>query len=165
MSAMTDIYRYLDEHGIGYERFDHPAVYTVDQVEALIPDLPGVKTKNLFLRDRKGQRHFLVVVPAQLRVDLKACGQAIGAGKLSFGSEERLKDHLGVDAGSVTLLGLVNDLEHRVEVFIDRGLWDADKIQCHPLVNTATLTISKEGLEAFLAATGHDFHVLPVPGR
>ncbi|HSR69820.1 MAG TPA: prolyl-tRNA synthetase associated domain-containing protein [Acidobacteriota bacterium] len=160
---MSDIYGFLDQHGISYERFRHPPVYTVEQVEELIPDLPGVKTKNLFLRDRKGKRHFLVVVPARQRVDLKACAQAIGAGKLSFGSEERLKHHLGVDAGSVTLLGLVNDPEHRVEVFIDRGIWDADKIQCHPLVNTATLTISKRGLETFLGATGHSFSVLQVP--
>ncbi|HSR50013.1 MAG TPA: prolyl-tRNA synthetase associated domain-containing protein [Acidobacteriota bacterium] len=162
---MSDIEKVLDGLGIGYRRYDHPAVYTVEQVEEVIPDLPGAKTKNLFLRDRKGRRHFLIVVAARKRVDLKACAQDLGAGKLSFASEERLRKHLGVDAGAVTLLALINDSERQVEVFIDRAIWESEEVQCHPLVNTATLVLSHQGLRDFLAGSGHDFQVLDVPSR
>ncbi len=159
-----DIYALLDRHGIAYRRFDHPAVFTVEQSHALrTADMPGKDTKNLFLRDEKGTRHFLVTVGHEKRVDIKALRKILNASKLSFGSPERLRAHLGVEPGSVTLLGLVNDPGHAVEFYIDRALWDAEGICCHPLVNTATLCIPHEGIVAFLQATGHEAHVIEVP--
>ncbi|MEE4605449.1 MAG: YbaK/EbsC family protein, partial [Desulfobacteraceae bacterium] len=116
---MTDVYQFLADHHIEYQRHDHPAVFTVADVERLVPPLPAAKTKNLFLRDKKGKRHFLVVVPARKRVDIKALGAAIGAGQLSFGSPARLKRYLGVDPGSVTILALIRDSGHAVEVVFD----------------------------------------------
>ena len=103
---MSDVYQFLADHHIEYKRHDHPAVFTVADVERLVPPLPAAKTKNLFLRDKKGKRHFLVVVPAQKRVDIKALGAAIGAGRLSFGSPARLKRYLGVDPGSTSRIRL-----------------------------------------------------------
>jgi Ala-tRNA(Pro) deacylase len=120
---MTDVYQFLVDNQVEYERHDHPPVYTVADVERLVPPLPAAKTKNLFLRDKKGKRHFLVVVPAQKRVDIKALGAVIGAGRLSFGSAERLKRYLGVDPGSVTILAIIRDPDHAVEVFFDEILW------------------------------------------
>lgn len=161
---MTDICAFLSGHGIAFERFDHAAVFTVEESSQL-PPMPGAGTKNLFLRDEKGTRLFLVVVSHEKRVDLKQLRAVLGVGKLSFGSPESLKQHLGVDPGSVTVLGLVHDEAHAVEAVIDRELWDAASVQCHPLVNTATLVIPHQGLVTFLAATGHVPRIVDVPAR
>src|SRR5436190_2172421 len=143
----------------------HPAVMTVEESERLVPPLPGAKTKNLFLRDKKGTRHFLVTVPHDVTVDLGALGGDIGAGRLGFASAERLQRHLGITPGSVSLLALVNDRTHAVEFVIDRRLWDADAVHAHPLVNTATLVIAHDELERFLAATGHAPRIVDIAGR
>ena len=160
-----DIYRYLSEHGIDYKRHDHPPVFTCEEADRLVPELPAAKTKNLFLRDKKGLRHFLVVVGYEKAVDLKALAALMGVGGLSFASPERLKKYIGVDPGAVTILGLVHDVKGEVGVIIDEGLWDATAYRCHPLVNTSTLVISKENLERFLGLTGHQHQILDVPGR
>ncbi len=162
---MADFYQFLTDNQIDYERHDHPAVFTVDDVERLVPALPAVKTKNLFLRDKKGRRHFLVAVPAQKRVNIKALGAAIGAGHLSFGSPDRLKKHLGVDPGAVTVLATINDPDHAVELYFDSVLWAEETFQFHPLVNTSTLVISKEGLKRFFELTGHEIRLLDVPSQ
>jgi Ala-tRNA(Pro) deacylase len=161
---MSDFYRFLEENRIAYQRHDHPPVYTVEEAGRLVPPLPGAKTKNLFLRDKKGQRHFLVVVPAEKRVDIKALPQALGSDRLSFGSAERLKKYLGVEPGAVTLLAIFNDPSHKVELIVDENLWDAETFQFHPLVNTSTLVISRDDLQRFIAKTGHEAKVLKVPG-
>ena len=162
---MFDVYQFLADKHIDYERHDHPPVFTVADVERLVPPLPAAKTKTLFLRDKKGKRHFLVVVPAQKRVDIKALGTVIGADRLSFGSPNRLKRYLGVDPGSVTILAVINDREKTVEVIMDRALWTAEAFQFHPLVNTSTLVISRDNLKRFLDKTGHKVHILDVPGQ
>lgn len=160
-----DLDSFLAKHGVEAERIEHPPVMTVEESERLVPPLPGAKTKNLFLRDRKGARHFLVTVPHDVAVDLDALGVEIGAGRLGFGSPERLSNHLGIKPGAVSLLALVNDTSHAVEVVIDRHLWEADAVHAHPLVNSATLVIPHAELERFLAATGHQARVIEVPGR
>ncbi|MBL0170533.1 MAG: prolyl-tRNA synthetase associated domain-containing protein [Gemmatimonadaceae bacterium] len=160
---MPDIYAFLDELGIAYERCDHPAVFTVSEVHQLVPPLRGAHTKNLFLRDKKGRQHVLVVVASDKQVDIKSLSGMLGLGHLSFGSPERLHKYLGIEPGSVTLLALLNDANHEVAVFIDRDLWDADALQCHPLVNTATLVIARDGIERFLRATGHPYQLVEVP--
>ncbi|GBC61411.1 prolyl-tRNA synthetase associated domain-contain ing protein [Desulfonema ishimotonii] len=162
---MTDIYEFLTQHNIPFERHDHPPVYTVEEADRLVPPLSAAKTKNLFLRDKKGKRHFLVVVPGDKQVDLKGLTKAIGTDKISFGSPERLKKHLGIEPGSVSMLAVANDAEQAVELFIDKALWADDAFQCHPLVNTATLVVPKTGIEAFFSATGHEAHLIEVPAR
>ncbi len=157
----VDIYSFLDQHQIAYQRFDHPAVFTCEEAEKC-PQMPGKGTKNLLLRDRDGKRHFLVVVGHEKQVDLKALKDMLGVSKLSFASPERLKKYLDVEPGSVTLLGVVNDADHGVEVVIDEALW-GQSLQCHPLVNTATLVLPHEGIEKFLNATHTLFRSLKVP--
>ena len=154
--------RFLQQHGIAPARHEHAAVMTVEESERLVPKLPGAKTKNLFLRDKKGARHFLVTVPHALAVDLNALGAALGAGRLGFASAERLARHLGITPGSVSLLALVNDAAHAVEFVIDRSLWEAAAVQAHPLTNDATMVIPHADLERFLAATGHAARVIDV---
>lgn len=151
----TQVLQFLDHHNIDYEQHHHPPVFTCEEAAHHCPNLVDINTKNLFLRDRKGKRHFLVVTDHQTVTDLKALGEAIGVSKLSFGSPERLSRYLGVEPGSVTVLALVNDPEHEVELYIQEDVWEASRLACHPLVNTSTLVISKDGLKQFLSATGH----------
>ena len=131
--------------------------------DRLVPKLPGAKTKNLFLRDKKGARHFLVTVRHDLAVDLNVLGTALNAGRLGFASPERLQKHLGITPGSVSLLALINDQSGAVEFIIDRALWEADAVQAHPLVNTATMVLVHGDLERFVAATGHTPRVIDIP--
>src|SRR5438552_14692317 len=129
-----DLTAFLAHHGIRLQRFAHPPVMTVEESERLVPRLPGAKTKNLFLRDKKGARHFLVTVPHDIAVDLIALGVQLGAGRLGFASSERLMKHLGITPGSVSLLALVNDTAHAVELLIDRRFWDGYAVQANATV-------------------------------
>jgi len=160
-----DIERFLAEHGIAYQRYDHAAVYTCEEAEVHVPDIPAAKTKNVFLTDQKGRRHFLVVVGYEKSIDLAALGPLLGAQKLRLASPRRLQEHLGVDPGAVSLLGLANDRERAVELVLDVPIAEAAAVRCHPLVNTATLSIDREGMRRFYAATGHTPRVMEVPGR
>ncbi len=161
---METIYSYLDNQGIRYERHDHPALYTCEDAQRWIPHLAGAPTKNLFLKNRKGKRHFLCVVLEEKKVDLKALSSLVESTDLSFGSPERLKRYLGIAPGCVSLLALLHDKEHAVEVWIDEDVWRYDSMQCHPLQNTSTLVISREGMEKFFHSTGHTFHLANIPG-
>ena len=161
-----DIYAFLEEHQIPYQRADHPPVFTCEQAMALVPkDLPGGETKNLFVKDKKGRVHFLVVVGYDKSVDLKALSDILGSPRLSLASPERLQKYLGVEPGSVSLLGIVNDAESAVEVIMDQAVWNHDALRCHPLVNTATLVIKREDIERLFQITNHKFRVIEVPGR
>ena len=160
-----DLAAFFAHHAIEAKRFEHSPVMTVEESKRLVPDLPGAKTKNLFVRDKKGLRHILVTVPHDLAVDLNSLGLLLGAGRLGFASPERLRKYLGITPGSVSLLALVNDAAHAVEFVLDRHLWEADAVQAHPLVNDATMVLPHAQLQRFLAATGHVAHVVDVPGK
>jgi Ala-tRNA(Pro) deacylase len=161
----SPFYDFLAEHGIVYQRCDHPAVYTVEEAARLVPPLPGAKTKNLFLRDHAGRRHFLVCVPAAKQVDLRSLSETIGGSRLSFGSADRLRRCLGVEPGAVTLLAVFNDPGGAVSLFVDEDLWQADAFQFHPLVNTATLVMSRQEVARFVELTGHALRVIRVPQK
>ena len=162
---MPDIFEFLAANGISYGRFDHPAVFTTAESEMNVPELPAASAKNLFLRDNKGLRHFLLVVGFNAAVDLKALSVQLEVKRIGFASEERLMTHLGISTGSFSLLALINDPENKVEVIIDQAIWDADALAMHPLINTATLCVSHDDLERFLELTGHHPNVLSVPVR
>ena len=149
---VTDI---LDTMGIFYARHEHPPVATVVEAEKYWTDLRGAHCKNLFLRNNKGNRHYLVVAEASRRVDLKALTRALGEDRLSFASPERLKRCLGLEPGSVSPFGLVHDADKEVRVVVDAGLKAAEKVNFHPNVNTATLEISFGDFERFLARCGN----------
>jgi Ala-tRNA(Pro) deacylase len=125
----------------------------------------GAKTKNIFVRDKKGKRHFLVVVGYEKTVDLKSLSSLLGVSSMTMASPDRLKRYLGVDPGSVTILAVINDTDGKVEVVFDKALWESPSFRCHPLVNTSTLAIPKEGVQRFLGLTGHKVTVVGVPGR
>lgn len=163
LRPMSSLSTFLEIHGIAPVTHSHQPVMTVAEAEQLLQPLPGAMTKNLFLRDPKGRRHFLVTVPHTFAVDLAALGELLAAGRLGFASPERLQRHLGITPGSVSLLALVNDQAHAVEFVIDRTLWEADFVHAHPLRNDATMLVSHADLERLLAATGHEPRVIKVP--
>jgi Ala-tRNA(Pro) deacylase len=160
-----DIYEFLLQNRIHYERYDHEAVFTCEQADRLDIKTTAAKTKNLFLRDRKGRRHFLVTVGDEKSVDIKGLEEVLNVKGLSFASSERLLEYLGLMPGSVTILSVLNDTSGRVEVIVDKDLWQYNTIQCHPLVNTSTLVISRHDIERFLSLTGHAPKIMDVPGR
>lgn len=161
----TDVEGFLRQHGIAFRKVEHPAVYTYEEAERLVPPLPGAHTKNLFLRDRKGRRHFLVVVGGSASVDLNGLAKVVGEPKLGMASPERLKRFLGVEPGAVSLLGLLHDEERTVEVVVDAEVWNAEALHCHPLVNNATLSLPSAGVERFFAVLGYEPRVVEVPLR
>ena len=144
----------LAELGIAQQTVEHPPVFTVEEAKALRGNLPGHHVKNLFLRNKK-EEMWLVVAIEDRAVDLKRLGEVLGAGRLSFGSPDRLRRHLGVEPGSVTPLALVNDTSLSVRLAVDRGLTHGGPVNVHPLVNTMTTAMSAEDLLRFFAATGH----------
>jgi Ala-tRNA(Pro) deacylase len=152
MMDRDGLLRVFGEHGVDHVTTDHPAQFHVGD-NPDIDRLPGAHTKNLFLKDAKGQL-WLVSAEQSTTIDLKALPKAIGSARLSFGSAELMLEALGVTPGSVTAFGLVNDTARRVRFVIDKALWDADEVNFHPLVNTATTRVSQAGLRRFLEAVG-----------
>ena len=155
MSQKQLVYNTLTDMGIPYHTVEHSAVFTVEEIRLL--DFPP-KTKiakNLFLRDAKGIRHFLLVVDAEQAVNLKHLEPVLNCTRLSFASEERLQKYLGLAKGAVSPFGLINDTENHVEVYFDKKLCEADAIGVHPNDNTATVLIAFDGLLKFIETIGH----------
>lgn len=148
----------LDANGFAYLRTVHPAVFTCEEAALHQPDVPAVSTKNLFLCDKKKRRFFLAVTSCEKIVSLDDLASRLGVAHVRFGSEDDLIRLLGVMRGSVTMMGLVNDGEHKVELWMDSEIWQAGYFQSHPLVNTATLVLAKSELERFFELTGHALH-------
>ena len=131
-------YDLLEELKIEYKKVEHEAVYTCEEMDRLHLNDYGIVLKNLFLRDGKGKKHFLVVFKGEKEVNLKELGENIGS-RLSFASEERLLKYLNLTKGSVTPLGVYFDKEHEVEVYFDDELSEDDIVGVHPFENTATI--------------------------
>jgi Ala-tRNA(Pro) deacylase len=154
---------WMADNGVAQMTHDHPAVFRVDEGHELKAALPGVHTKNLFLKDKKG-RLWLISARQDTVVDLKRAPKTIGSDKLSFGNEALLYETLGVRGGSVTALGLINDPEHRVTFVLDKALWDADIVNFHPLANTATTALEQAAFRKFLALIGRQPIVVDFTG-
>jgi len=144
------VYDALDSLGIAYQRFEHPAVFTSEEADIHWRDLPGVRCKNLFLRNKKGNRHYLVILEISKQADLKEIVALVNDDRLSFGSPERLMTELGLTPGSVSPFGLLNDSDGSVVVLVDEELRGAPGLIFHPNINTASVVISWDGLERFL---------------
>jgi len=149
------VYEVLEKLGIAYVKHEHPPVYTVDQAEQYWEDIEGTHCKNIFLRNKKGKRHYLVILLASKKADLNALERQLGEDKLSFASPERLMRYLGLEPGSVSPFGLINDSKKEVQVIIDRDLRRAEIVNFHPNINTATVGIDFTDFEKFLAWCGN----------
>ncbi len=160
----TKLYADLQALNIPYDVVEHPAVFTVEESRAVDGDIPGAHTKNLFLKDAGG-RFWLVTVPAALRADLKALPAAMGAKRVSFGKGEDMERLIGVTPGSVTPLGAIADADGAVTIVLDATLAAADRVNCHPLRNTATLGLSGADLVRALTHWGHPPVIVDVPAQ
>lgn len=161
-ATREDLMARLEGLGIAVTTVEHDPVFTVEEARGLRGAIAGAHTKNLFLKDKKDAL-FLVVAPEDAAIELKHLHHRIGAsGRLSFGRAELLMETLGVAPGAVTAFAAINDTAGRVTVVLDKALLADGRVNCHPLVNTATTTIAADDLLAFLRATGHEPAILAV---
>jgi Ala-tRNA(Pro) deacylase len=152
----------LDRLGIAYVRHEHPPVFTVEDADKHWTALRGTHCKNLFLRNKKGNRHYLVIAPTSRAVDLRRLNGILNEDRLSFGSPERLMMCLGLEPGSVSPFGLINDGPKDVRVIVDEELRNSRFLGFHPNTNTTTLDISGADFEKFLAWCGNDVRYLKI---
>ena len=156
------VYDALDALGIAYESFEHPAVFNSEDAEVHWRPLGGTPVKNLFLRNKKGDRHYLVILGIDKRADLKQLAKIIGDDRFSFGSAERLMEKMGLTPGSVSPFGLLHDGSPDVQVIVDEDLRGAERLLFHPNINTATVTVSFADLERFIRSRGHSVRYIKV---
>ncbi len=156
------VYDFLAGLGIAYDRHEHPPVFTVEQAELHWAGISGAHCKNLFLRNKKGNHHYLVILLGSKKADLRRLEKELDEDRLSFGSAERLLRCLGLEAGSVSPFGLINDREKEVRVVIDEDLKTYDRVNFHPNVNTATIGLSFKDFERFLAACGNSVRFISI---
>lgn len=152
---MKDIYDILNELNIQYEKVEHPAVYTCAEADQYDRGPDCGKCKNLFLRNKKGDKNYLVILPAEKRLDLENLAEHLSETKLSFASAERLLKYLGLTPGSVSPFGLITDANKEVVVVVDNDLFKYPQLGFHPNINTATLIISVDDFKKYLDWTGN----------
>ena len=152
---MNEVLERLKALGIDYELEEHEAVFTIEAIIALGLNKRGMMPVNLFLRDYKGKRHFLVIHDGEKHTDLTKLREQIGCTRLSFGSPERLMKHLGLTPGSVSPFGLINNANHDVELVIDESIRGCEKLGFHPNINTATVWVSWDGFMRFVGDCGN----------
>jgi Ala-tRNA(Pro) deacylase len=154
------VYETLDSLGISYKRHEHPPVFTVEEAVKHWEGITGAHCKNLFLRNKKGNRHYLLIIEHTKRADLRILTQQLGEDRLSFGSAERLMRYLGLEEGSVSPFGLLNDSQKEVQVVIDKDLKGVERINFHPNINTVTVGIEFSDFEKFLESCGNPVRYL-----
>ncbi len=163
-ASPDDLFAFLDRLGVAHRTVTHPPLFTVEESQTLRGQIPGGHTKNLFLKDKKGLL-FLVVALEDAVIDLKSLHRRLGAsGRFSFGAAELMRETLGVEPGSVTPFGLINDTGQRVSVILDDGMMQHTHLNYHPLVNTMTTTIARADLLRFIEATGHRPRIEAISG-
>ena len=153
MKTRADLIAFFDAHGVDHDTTDHAAVFRVGEGEGIKDDIPGAHTKNLFLKDAKG-RLWLISAQDDTQIDLKRLHTVIGSARLSFGSAELMEQVLGVAPGSVTAFALINDAERQATFVLDARLAQAQRVNFHPMTNTATTGVSQAGFARFLQALG-----------
>ncbi|MGV7119671.1 prolyl-tRNA synthetase associated domain-containing protein [Sphingopyxis sp. 550A] len=152
----------LDALAVPFAAHEHVAVFTVAESDGVNAAIPGAHTKNLFLKD-SGGAFWLVTVPGEARVDLKALPAAIGSKRVSFGKAEDMDRLLGIAPGSVTPLAAINAPPGSITIVLDAGLAEAGRVNVHPLRNTATISLSGAVILDLLRRWGHDPVVAGVP--
>ncbi|MDP4090885.1 MAG: prolyl-tRNA synthetase associated domain-containing protein [Bacillota bacterium] len=149
------VYEALEGLGIPYKKYEHKAVFTVEEANNLDIRIPGGHCKNIFVCDKKKETYILVVLPDEKSVNFKELSNKTGYKGLKFASEEMLEKYLGLKAGSVSPFGLVNDDKKKVEVIIDKDIFRTGLVGFHPNVNTSTLTVTSEDFRKFLEGSGN----------
>jgi Ala-tRNA(Pro) deacylase len=160
MRGQKELYALLDQMAISYEYHEHPPLATINDAIIHWKDYNSGRCKNIFFRNHKGNRHYLVILEHLRLLDIHDLEKRLRQGKLTFASDERLKKRLGLEPGSVSPFGLINDTEKNVHLFIDEKLQESERLAFHPNVNTATLVISKTDFLRFLDHTGNTYEFI-----
>ena len=160
MRGPAAVYEALAALGIEFAGTEHQPVFTIEEMAALVFPPDVMVAKNLFLRDAKGRRHFLVVLAKDRPADLRALEKTLDCSRLSFASAERLEKHLKLTKGSVSPLGLVNDPDNAVEAVVDQSLSRHARIGVHPNDNSATLFLRYEDMLKIISANGRRVHFI-----
>lgn len=156
------LYKILDDLDIKYEVYEHEAIYTIEEAKNLDIKIPGQKVKNLFLKNRKGDKHYLMILDEEKIVNLKLLSKEIESTALSFASEERLEKYLKLKPGSVSPFGIINDEDKDVIILIDSDLKRDEKLGFHPNLNTSTLVLDYLDFEKFLHSQGNIFKYVDI---
>ncbi|HBG24040.1 MAG TPA: prolyl-tRNA editing protein [Rikenellaceae bacterium] len=154
IEAVLDL---LKDLKIFYQIWFHPPLPTIDAAMEYWKDLPGTHCKNLFFRNHKGNRHYLIIYECSHILDIHSLERSLKEGKLSFASDSRMQKYLGVSPGSVSPFGLINDSERHTRLFIDETLREAGQISFHPNDNRATVVIKGEDFFRFLDYCGNEY--------
>ncbi len=160
MEQYKIVYDALDQMGVAYQVAEHPPVMTAEEADRYIEGMPGVRTKTLFLCNKKGTEHYLVVLDDSKRVDMKQLAELLGEKGLRFASSQRLMDKLSLYPGAVSLFGLINNREKDVKVCLDREMLSEDQVTFHPNDNTRTLFLSTEDMLRFLRESGYEYRLI-----
>jgi Ala-tRNA(Pro) deacylase len=161
MEVDEKVYAYLEDIKVSYKKHEHPPVYTVEEANEHWENITGMHCKNLFLRDKKGRRHYLVVLESSKQVDIKKMNAQLNE-RLSFASPERLMKHLGLRPGSVSPFGLINNVDNQVSLILDQDIKEAQEVNFHPNVNTATLTIASKDFMHYVREVGNPWQYLTI---
>lgn len=162
MRGQQQVYDYLSKQGIHFEYYEHPEAPTIEIAMQYYRGENTTLCKNLFFRNHKGNRHYLVILDSSHSMDIHNIEHLLHQGKLTFASPERMMKYLGVKPGSVSLFALVNDINHEVTLFVDSQLLKAEKVSFHPNDNTASLVISVEDMKKFIRGIGNPYEILKV---
>ncbi|MBD3359727.1 MAG: prolyl-tRNA synthetase associated domain-containing protein [Candidatus Buchananbacteria bacterium] len=157
---MPNLEQFLQDEQITYILHEHPAVYTCEEAEKYCSQIPGLATKNLFLKNQKKNRYFLIILPADKQADLKKIAAIVNEKKLSFANPDELQDKLGLQPGAVSPFGLINDDKQAVEVYIDKDVYNAEIVSFHPNRNTASLELTSAMWQKYLNTIDHDIKVI-----
>ncbi len=157
---MTDVYQYLDTNKVTYKEHKHPPVFTCEESERLCRDIPGLACKNLVLVGKATGAYYLLVMPAAKRADLKKFAEVVSEKRVSFASAEVVREKLGLEPGSVSPFGLINDTNQEMNMFIDREVYDAPIVGFHPNINDATLELTQEMFHTYLQSLDHVTNVV-----
>ncbi|MCP4313016.1 MAG: prolyl-tRNA synthetase associated domain-containing protein [Bacteroidetes bacterium] len=160
MDNREKVLEVLDGLNIKYEIFDHPPVPTVEDALPYWNKIDATHCKNLFFRNHKGNRHYLVILRHDRQLNIRDLELRLKQGKISFASPQRMEKHLGLSGGSVSVFGLINDRENHVHLFLDKALEKAELITFHPNENTATVVISQDSFMAFLNWSGNSYEYI-----
>ena len=160
MSKRAEVIKYLEKQQIPYDIYEHPPVPTVEEALPYWKDIDSAHCKNLFFRNHKGNKHYLVILDHRQQLNIRDLEQRLKQGKISFASPKRMEKYLGLSAGSVSAFGIINDHENHVHLFIDAKLQSADRISFHPNENNATLVISFSSFMKFLESSGNSYEFI-----
>lgn len=160
MRGQNELYELLAKLEIPFEYHEHPPVATIEDAIAHWKDYNSGRCKNIFFRNHKGDRHYLVILEHLKQLGIRDLEKRLRQGKLTFASDKRLYKYLGVEPGSVSPFGLVNDKEKHVHLFIDEKLKECNRLAFHPNINTATLVISQYDLLKFLDYCGNSYEFI-----